>query len=267
MTAEQGDGRGGAGGRGGASPTARSGCRLGGGARIPGSTSRPARASTATDKVWLDHLEIPFGFLRDYIARVEAGQESIARRPQIAAERDRITASTASCCPTTRRARPSTGSSAWRGWCSPTSRTTTSTSSTGRCRSSGARSASSAACSCEAGFWADADDIFYLRRDELQPGAVRLRQRLGRGRRLDRPVALAGRDRAPHARSSRRWRLSRRVPAMNQPPEVVTEPFTIMLYGITTERVAGWLRAASRPARAHRHGRLAGQCRRASRAS
>ena len=32
---------------------------------------------------------------------------------------------------------------------------------------------------------------------------------------------------------------------MNQPPEVVTEPFTIMLYGITTESVSQWLTRAA----------------------
>ena len=31
------------------------------------------------------------------------------------------------------------------------------------------------------------------------------------------------------------------LPAMNEPPAVVTEPFTIMLYGITSERVGQWL--------------------------
>ena len=30
-------------------------------------------------------------------------------------------------------------------------------------------------------------------------------------------------------------------PALNQPPAVVTEPFTIMLYGITTDSEAKWL--------------------------
>ncbi len=30
-------------------------------------------------------------------------------------------------------------------------------------------------------------------------------------------------------------------PAFNEPPAVVTEPFTIMLWGITTESVQGWL--------------------------
>ena len=30
-------------------------------------------------------------------------------------------------------------------------------------------------------------------------------------------------------------------PALNQPPPVITEPFTIMLWGITSERINAWL--------------------------
>jgi pyruvate,water dikinase len=37
------------------------------------------------------------------------------------------------------------------------------------------------------------------------------------------------------------------APALNQPPEVITEPFTIMLYGITTERVSQWLSGSPDP--------------------
>jgi pyruvate,water dikinase len=32
---------------------------------------------------------------------------------------------------------------------------------------------------------------------------------------------------------------------MNEPPAVVTEPFTIMLYGITSEAVSSWLHAGA----------------------
>jgi pyruvate, water dikinase len=34
-------------------------------------------------------------------------------------------------------------------------------------------------------------------------------------------------------------------PAFNEPPAVVTEPFTIMLWGITTDSVKGWLEGSS----------------------
>jgi pyruvate,water dikinase len=36
-------------------------------------------------------------------------------------------------------------------------------------------------------------------------------------------------------------------PALGQPPAVVTEPFTVMLWGITSDSVANWLRSSRRP--------------------
>ena len=33
-------------------------------------------------------------------------------------------------------------------------------------------------------------------------------------------------------------------PALGEPPEVITEPFTVMLWGVTSESVDGWLGAA-----------------------
>ncbi|HEV8371682.1 MAG TPA: hypothetical protein VGR68_00645, partial [Actinomycetota bacterium] len=53
-----------------------------------------------TDEVWLEHLEIPFGFVRDYTAKLRAGVD--IRRPieAIRAERDRIVAEYAELLPT-----------------------------------------------------------------------------------------------------------------------------------------------------------------------
>ena len=48
---------------------------------------------------------------------------------------------------------------------------------------------------------------------------------------------------ARRARSSPRWQTQSPQPALNAPPEVITEPFTIMLWGITTESVKRWLKA------------------------
>ena len=45
----------------------------------------------STDRVWLDHLEIPLGFIRDYVARLQAGDEIERPTEQIRSERDRIT--------------------------------------------------------------------------------------------------------------------------------------------------------------------------------
>ena len=220
------------------------------------------------DKVWLDHPDDPVG-LRPRLRRPRAGgpghRSADARRSAPSATGSRP--STARCCPTTRRARPSTRSSGCRGWCSRTSRTTTSTSSTGRCRCSGGTSASSAQVLADAGFWAEADDIFLPAPRRGPAGDLRLRQRLGRRRR------------ARWARTTGRRMIARRKeivaalsakpppPAMNEPPAVITEPFTIMLYGITTERVGAWLSGGGQRRRADRHGGLAGAASRASRAS
>jgi pyruvate,water dikinase len=91
-----------------------------------------------------------------------------------------------------------------------------------------------------AGFWPEADDIFYVRRDELQQvlydygngwavGADSIGPGYWPAEIERRKGIIAALESKPPA------------PAMNQPPEVVTEPFTIMLYGITTERVGEWL--------------------------
>jgi pyruvate,water dikinase len=34
-------------------------------------------------------------------------------------------------------------------------------------------------------------------------------------------------------------------PALNEPPDVVTEPFTIMLWGITSDRINSWLKGGT----------------------
>ena len=91
-----------------------------------------------------------------------------------------------------------------------------------------------------AGFWADADDIFYVRRDELQ----QVLYDYGNG------WAVGAESIGPYhwpAEIARRRSIIDALgtkappPAMNEPPAVVTEPFTIMLYGITTDSVSSWL--------------------------
>ncbi len=198
----------------------------------------------SSDSVWLDDLDIPFGFLADYVQRVQAGEPIDRPSEEIRAERDRITAEYRELLPDdearavfdeklglSRLVFPYVEdhnfyiehwamSLFWR-----------------KIRQLGQVLA-------DARFWGEADDIFYLRRDELQqvifdyangwavgvepmgpyhwPGEIARRKRI-----------LAALERKPP------------VPAMNEPPAVITEPFTIMLYGITTEAVTGWLSAAA----------------------
>jgi pyruvate,water dikinase len=196
----------------------------------------------STDRVWLDHLEIPLGFIRDYVARLQAGEEIERPTKQIRSERDRITAEYRELLPDddtravfdeklglSRLVFPYVEdhnfyiehwslSVFWR-----------------KIRRLGQILA-------DAGFWPDADDIFYVRRDELQQVIFDYSNGWGIGVEPMGPYywppEIARRKRIIAA-----LELKTPVPAMNEPPAVVTEPFTIMLYGITSDAVSGWLNA------------------------
>jgi pyruvate,water dikinase len=88
-------------------------------------------------------------------------------------------------------------------------------------------------------FLDDAEDIFYLQRSEVSDALVDLRLAWaagseGRGTRYWPPIV---------ARRKQIMEAMRRFtppPALGAVPEAITEPMTIMLWGITTERVRDW---------------------------
>ncbi len=193
----------------------------------------------SSDRVWLDHLEIPLGFISDYIARLRTGDVIDRPTDALRRERDRITAEYRELLPEDARAvfdeklalarlvfpyvedhnfyiEHWAMSAFWR-----------------QMRRLGQVLA-------DAGFWGEADDIFYVRRDELQQAIFDY----GNGWAVGAPPMgpyywppeIARRKKIIAA-----LELKAPPPAMNEPPAVVTEPFTIMLYGITSEAVSGWL--------------------------
>jgi pyruvate, water dikinase len=193
-----------------------------------------------TDEVWLEHLEIPFGFVHDYITKLRAGAD--IRRPveAIRAERDRIVGEYAELLATdedraafqqklglARVVFPYvenhnfyvehwSHSVLWR-----------------KMRRLGHTFV-------KEGFFAHEDDVFLLKRDEIPEAlwdyysawAVGVQPRGPKywPRELDRRRGILAALRA--------WSPP---PALGRPPEVVTEPFTIMLWGITGDSVKQWL--------------------------
>ena len=165
-------------------------------------------------------------------------RRSSGRSRRSEAERERISAEYRELLG--RRRRPRRLRAACASWPAPStrsSRTTTSTSSTGTTRSSGTGCASSARSSSARGFLDDA-------RGHLLPAplrgprrALRPLHRLGDGRR-PRAARATGRGRSPaQARSWTRCASGRRRRRSASPPEEITEPFTVMLFGITTDTV------------------------------
>jgi pyruvate,water dikinase len=197
----------------------------------------------STDKYWIEHLDIPLGFIRDYIVRLAAGDTIDRPTKAIAKERDRITSEYADMLTGDARAAFEgklglartvfpyvenhnfyiehwSMSVFWR-----------------KMRELGRVLQ-------EAGFWKQPDDIFYLDRQEVRDALFDYGNAWAVG------VDAIGPIHWPPEIERRRNIIAALAtqppqPALNAPPDVITEPFTIMLWGITTESVARWLNGAS----------------------
>ncbi len=192
------------------------------------------------DKVWMEDLNLPLSFIRSYIDEIEGGADLSRPLEQLREERENIAEEYASLLASDEDREAFQGklglartvfpyienhnfyiehwlhSVFWR-----------------KMKQLGQVFA-------DAGFWPEADDIFYLRREEI-PSAI---FDLGSG------WAVGAAD-----RGSKYWppEIARRKgivnalkswtppPALGIPPEVVTEPFTIMLWGITNDSINTWL--------------------------
>lgn len=191
------------------------------------------------DKYWCEHLEIPLGYIADYIARVLKGETIERPVAALVAERDRITSEV-------RELLDGEALAAFDG-------------KLGLARtvfpyvedhnfyiehwSMGVfwrKMRELSQLLQAAGFWDDAGDMFYLNRNEVrdvlsdhcmawavggQPiGQTHLKPLIAQRKAM--MAALATQPPKP---------------ALNTPPEVITEPFTIMLWGITSESIGAWL--------------------------
>jgi pyruvate, water dikinase len=198
----------------------------------------------SSDKYWIEHPEIPFGYIKDYIKRLKKGDTIERPTAKIAAERERITEEYAEFLPNDEAKAAFNGKLGlarvvfpyvenhnfyiehwtmgvfWRKM----------------------RSLSNML--KDAGFWKAEGDMFYFRREEIHQILFDYSNGWAVG------VPSIGPDYLP-AEIARRKKIVDALqskppkPAFNEPPAVVTEPFTIMLWGITTDSVKGWLEGSS----------------------
>lgn len=194
----------------------------------------------STDKYWIEHLEIPFGYIKDYIIRLKKGENVDRPTEAIAAERDRITAEYLESIDSDEAKAAFNGKLGlarvvfpyvenhnfyiehwalcvfWR------------------------KMRELSGVLKDAGFWHDVKDMFYFRREEIHQILFDYSNGWAVG------VPSIGPDYLPNEIARRKKiidALQTQPPqaAFNEPPAVVTEPFTIMLWGITTESVQSWL--------------------------
>ncbi|MDR7330070.1 PEP-utilizing enzyme [Corynebacterium guangdongense] len=195
------------------------------------------------DRYWIDHLDIPLNFIQDYIRRLDDGQ--IIKRPteELVAERDRIieeyrellSAENAATFDAKRGLAATaypyvenhnfyiehwTMGVFWRK----------------------VRELSRLFHSL--GFWPEEDDLLYLQRNEVRDAIFDYVTAHGIGS-PDGPVGPVYWPKVVERRKGivAALKTARPQPALNTPPASITEPFTRMLWGITTEQVESWLGA------------------------
>lgn len=196
----------------------------------------------STDKYWIDHLDIPLGYLRDYIPRAKAGEAIERPTARLLAERDRITSEY-------REMMDDEAQAVFDG-------------KLGLARTVfpyvedhnfyiehwalgvfWRKMRDLSKLMSQAGFWPDEDGLFFLNRNEVRDvlwdycsawaigtqnvGSAVWPQEVARRRGLLKALA----SESP-------------LPALNNPPEVISEPFTIMLWGITSDAIDRWIGSA-----------------------
>ncbi len=191
------------------------------------------------DKYWIEHQEIPLGYIKDYIRRVGEGQRILRPIAELVAERDRIVAEYRSLLDGENLAAFDvkhglavtaypyvenhnfyiehwTMGVFWR------------------------KVRELSRVFVAAGFWAGEGDLLYLTRGEVRDALFDLVTGWAVGAEPTGPsywpAEIDRRRGIIDALGSRRPQ-----PALNTPPAQITEPFTMMLWGITTEQVQQWL--------------------------
>ena len=183
---------------------------------------------------WIDDTTLPIAMIGSYIERLEAGEDISRPYEAVLAERDRITAEYRALLSDETMQAASTRVSRSRAPSSPTSRTTTSTSTTGTTRSSGTRCASSGRCSPRTVSWPTRKTSSTC----ATTRCVRRSRSFGSSGAQAARGLLAGPAYWPPIVERRKaiYEAMREwvpPPALGPAPEAITEPITVMLWGIT----------------------------------
>ncbi|MFF5022094.1 PEP-utilizing enzyme [Micrococcus luteus] len=192
------------------------------------------------DKYWNEHFELPLGYIADYIRRLDEGQQIMRPKDELIAEKERIVAEyrelldgdelaqfdakrqlAATAYPYVENhnfyIEHWTMGVFWRK----------------------VRELDRVFVSY--GFW-EKSDLLYLNRSEVRDALFDLATGHGVGA-PGGPIGSTYWDPVIAERKAivESLKTARPQPALNTPPESITEPFTRMLWGITTEQVESWL--------------------------
>ena len=193
-----------------------------------------------TDKVWIENLDIPFGFITSYIEQLQQGKDLSRPTEALIVERDRVVDEYAELLGSDEDREAFQGKLGLARVVFPYVENHNfyvehwSHSVVFR------KMRELGSVFVKEGFFSDENDIFYLKRDEVNEAIWDMYSAWAVGTSSRGPVYWPreiGR-RKGILDVLREWSAP---PALGEPPEVVTEPFTIMLWGITSDSINMWL--------------------------
>ncbi len=191
------------------------------------------------DKYWIEHLDIPLSFIRNYIVRARRGERIERPTEELRAERDRISAEYADLLSAEDRA-TFEGKLALSRTVFPYVEDHNFYVEHWFLGTFWRKMRELARLFTHLGFFKEPDDMFFFTRGELRDVLFDyvLGWATGAGP-TGQPAIYEIVD--PRKKIHEALQGATPQPALNTPPEVITEPFTIMLWGITSETVASWL--------------------------
>jgi pyruvate,water dikinase len=195
-----------------------------------------------TDDVWIENLDIPFGFIANYIEKLQAGADLSRPTEAVVAERDRVVDEYSELLGSDEDREAFQGKLGLARVVFPYVENHNfyvehwSHSVVFR------KMRELGSVFVKEGFFSDDNDIFYMKRDEVNEAIWDMYSAWAVGTEPRGPIYWPREvaRRKGILDTLRGWTAP---PALGQPPEVVTEPFTIMLWGITSDSINMWLGA------------------------
>ncbi len=195
-----------------------------------------------TEKIWIENPEIPLSFIADYVERVKAGEDISRPTAAIRAERDRIIGEYTALLGSDEDRETFQGKLGLAQTVFPYVENHNFYVEHWSHSVMFRKMKELGDVFVEAGFFQDRNDVFFLKRDEVNEALWDMFMAWAIGTKARGPVywkrEVARRRGIVTALGT--WTPP---PALGNPPDVVTEPFTIMLWGITSDSIAMWLGA------------------------
>ncbi|MEA1903212.1 MAG: PEP-utilizing enzyme [Actinomycetota bacterium] len=193
-----------------------------------------------TDDIWIENLDIPFGFIANYVTKLQQGVDLARPTAAITAERDRVVSEYSELLGSDEDREAFQGKLGLARVVFPYVENHNFYVEHWAHSVVFRKMRELGNVFVKEGFFSNENEIFYLKRDEVNEAIWDMFSAWAVGTSPRGPIywprEVARRKGILDALRS--WTAP---PALGEPPEVVTEPFTIMLWGITSDSINMWL--------------------------